>query len=160
MARAKLDEAILSARNDDFLRALTIFLDVYGSDDAPRLNTPKSAAGLSWFGLAIALVRRQYKPALDLCRRAIELEFYNAEHYANLARVYVAAGNRRKALETVEEGLTLVPEDEYLISVRDHLGRRSRPSVPFLDRNNPINVSLGQARHAKKISETEKKKEE
>jgi len=28
-------------------------------------------------------------------RRAIELEFYNGEHYANLARVYVAAGNRK-----------------------------------------------------------------
>jgi hypothetical protein len=30
--------------------------------------------------------------------------------------------------------------------------------VPFLDRANPINVSLGQARHAKKVSEQETRK--
>jgi tetratricopeptide (TPR) repeat protein len=157
MSRA-LDDAIRAARGEDYLRALTLFLDVYGSDQAARLKTPKGAGGLSYFGLSLALVKRQFKPAIDLCRRAIEIEFYNGEHYANLARVYVAAGNRRKALEAIEEGLRHVPEDDSLISVRQELGVRSRPAVPFLDRTNPINVSLGQARHAKKISEKEKKK--
>ena len=41
-----IDEAIRAAREDDFLRALTIFLDVYGSDDTPRIKAPKDAAGL------------------------------------------------------------------------------------------------------------------
>ena len=30
--------------------------------------------------------------------------------------------------------------------------------VPFLERTNPINVSLGQARHAKKLAERERSK--
>jgi len=30
------------------------------------------------------------------------------------------------------------------------MGLRARPTVPFLDRKHPINVSLGQARAAKK----------
>jgi hypothetical protein len=42
--------------------------------------------------------------------------------------------------------------------VRRELGVRSAPSVPFLDRSNPINVTLGQSRHAKKIAEREAKK--
>lgn len=153
-----LEEAIAFARNDEFLRALTLFLDVYGTDDAPPIRTPKDANGLSFFGLSIAVMQKKFKPAIDLCRRAIELEFYNGDHYANLARVYVAAGNRKKALETLEQGLKLVPEHEYLLEVRKSMGVRSRPAVPFLDRSHPINVTLGQSRHAKKEAERERKK--
>lgn len=153
-----IDEAIRAARQEEFLRALTLFLDVYGTEDAPPIRTPKDASGLSYFGLCLALVRKQIKPAIDLCRRAIELEFYNGDHYANLARVYLVAGNRKKAVDAAEQGLKLVPEHEYLLAVRNFLGVRSEPPVPFLDRANPINVTLGQARHAKKIAEEEKKK--
>lgn len=153
-----LEEAILASRQEDHLRALTMFIDIYGTEDSPPIRTPKDASGLSFFGLALALMQKKFKPAIDLCRRAIDLEFYNGDHYANLARVYVAAGNRRKAVDTAEQGLKLVPEHQYLSRVRETLGVRTRPAVPFLDRTNPINVSLGQARHAKKISENEKKK--
>lgn len=153
-----IEEAIRAAREEDFLRALTMFIDIYGTEDTPPITTPKAASGMSFFGLALALMRKQIKPAIDLCRRAIDLEFYNGDHYANLARVYVAAGNRKKALETLEQGLKLAPGHDYLIAVRKALGVRSRPPVPFLDRSNPINVSLGQARHAKKVAEKERKK--
>lgn len=153
-----LEEAIQAAREEDFLRALTLFIDIYGTDDAPPIRTPRDASGLSFFGLAVALMQKKFKPAIDLCRRAIELEFYNGDHYANLARVYTIAGNRRKALETIQQGLKLAPEHEYLIEVRNGLGVRARPAVAFLDRANPINVSLGQSRHAKKVAEKERKK--
>jgi tetratricopeptide (TPR) repeat protein len=153
-----LEEAILAAREEDFLRALTLFIDIYGTEDSPPMRTPKDASGLSFFGLALALMQKKFKPAIDLCRRAIDLEFYNGDHYANLARVYVAAGNRKKAVETAEQGLKLVHSHDYLEAVRRTLGVRSRPAVPFLDRTNPINVSLGQARHAKKVSDAEQKR--
>ena len=156
--QATIDEAIKCAREEDFLRALNLFLDIYGTDEAPPIRTPKDASGLSYFGLALALMRKQMKPAIDLCRRAISLEFYNGDHYANLARVYALAGNRKKAVDAAEQGLKLVPEHDYLLQVRKSLGVRSAPPLPFLDRSNPINVTLGQSRHAKKISETEKKK--
>jgi tetratricopeptide (TPR) repeat protein len=158
MPPTRIEEAIATARAEDYLHAYTKFLDIYGTDDAPPIRTPKDASGLSYFGLCLALVKRQFKPAIDLCRRAIDLEFYNGDHYANLARVYVAAGNRKKAIETTENGLKLVPEHDYLLQVRKSLGVRERPAVPFLDRSNPINVSLGQARHAKKVAEQEQKK--
>ena len=153
-----LEDAIIAARQEDFLRALTLFLDIYGTEDSPPIRTPKDASGLSFFGLALALMSKKYKTAIDLCRRAIDLEFYNGDHYANLARVYDAAGNRKKAVETADKGLTLVKDHEYLRQVRRSFGVRSRPAVPFLERTNPINVSLGQARHAKKIADKEAKK--
>ncbi|HEX7190731.1 MAG TPA: hypothetical protein VF381_04070 [Thermoanaerobaculia bacterium] len=154
MARSKLERAIDLTKDEEYLSALTVFLDVFGSEDAPPLQAAKAASALSYFGLCLALVSRKYKPAIDLCKRAIDLEFYHGEHYANLTRVYVAAGNRKKALETAEAGLKVAPEDDELLRARSELGVRSRPAVPFLDRSNPINVSLGQSRYAKKLAAT------
>lgn len=152
-----VDKAVLAAQNHDYLVALTTFIEIYGTEDSPPIQSPKDASGLSYFGLCLALVRKQHKAAIDLCKRAIDLEFYNGDHYANLARVYLAAGQRRKAVDTAEQGLKLVPGHEYLGAVRQELGVRSRPLVPILDRSNPINVSLGQARHAKKPAARKKR---
>jgi tetratricopeptide (TPR) repeat protein len=153
MARSKLERAIDLTKDEEYLSALTLFLDVFGTEDAPPLAVAKATSGLSYFGLCLALVSRKYKVAIDLCKRAIDLEFYHGEHYANLARVYVTAGNRKKALETAEAGMKVAPEDDELLAARKELGVRARPAVPFLDRSNPINVTLGQSRHAKKLSE-------
>lgn len=155
----RIDEAVELTKHEDYLRALTIFLDVYGGEDPPSpMLSSKTASGLSYFGLCLALVEKKIKPSIDLCRRAIELQFYNVNHYANLARVYAAAGNRKKALETLEQGSKTHPDDDSLLAVRRELGIRARPPVPFLERSNPINVTLGQARHAKKVAESERKK--
>lgn len=158
MARSKLERAVDLTKDEEYLSALTLFLDIFGTEDAPPLQVAKAVSALSYFGLCLALVSRKYKTAIDLCKRAIDLEFYHGEHYANLTRVYVAAGNRRKAIETAEAGLKVAPEDDELLRARNDLGIRSRPAVPFLDRSNPINVSLGQARHAKKLAEPPKRK--
>lgn len=149
----RIDETVLMTEKGDYLHALTAFLEIYGTEDAPPLNSAKAAVGLSYFGLCLALVQKKYKTAIDLCKRALDLEFYNGDHYANLARVYIAAGQRRKAIETAEAGLKVVPEHEELMKVRHDLGVRARPAVPFLDRDHPINVSIGQSRHAKKSTE-------
>lgn len=153
-----INDAITTALREDYLRALTIFLDVYGGDEHPPLMGTKAASGLSYFGLCLALVQKKYKNAIELCKRAIELEFYNGDHYVNLTKVYVAAGNRKKALETVEAGLKLLPEHDGLIAARKAVGVRARPTVPFLDRKHPINVTLGQKRHAAEVVAKERKK--
>jgi tetratricopeptide (TPR) repeat protein len=153
----EIDMAIVATQEEDYLRAYNLFLDLYGSEDGPPLDTPKAANGLSYFGLCVALVQKKYKEAIDLCRRAIDLEFYNGDHYANLARVYVVAGKRKKAIEMAENGLKAAPESELLLQVRSELGIRARPLVPFLDRANPINVTLGLSRHARKSMAVTKK---
>lgn len=158
MARTlqEIDAAIALTREHDYLHALTRFVEIYGATDSPPIKNPKDASGLSFFGLCLALVQKQYRTAIDLCKRAIDLEFYNGDHYANLSRVYLAAGNRKKAVETADQGLKLVPEHETLLEVRRELGVRARPPVPFLDRTHPVNVSLGQVRHSKKAPSRKK----
>ncbi|HEX3110153.1 MAG TPA: tetratricopeptide repeat protein, partial [Thermoanaerobaculia bacterium] len=129
MARSKLERAIDLTKDEEYLSALTLFLDVFGTEDSPPIQAAKAAAALSYFGLCLALVSRKYKNAIELCKRAIDLEFYHGEHYANLTRVYVAAGNRKKALETAEAGLKVAPEDDDLLRARKELGIRARPAV-------------------------------
>jgi tetratricopeptide (TPR) repeat protein len=153
-----IEEAIDASKREDYLRGLTLFLEAFDSEEAPTIHSPKDAAALSYFGLCVALIRKDFKNSIELCKRAINLEFYNGDHYANLSRVYAVAGNRKKAIETAEAGLKLLPEHGRLLTVRKELGFRSRPSVPFLERSHPINVSLGQARHAKKVSDDEKRR--
>lgn len=153
-----IDAAIALTKEEDYLHALTRFVEIYGTKDSPPIQNPKDASGLSYFGLCVALVQKNYRTGIDLCKRAIDLEFYNGDHYANLTRVYAAAGNRKKALETAQAGLKILPDHEELQKARAELGIRSRPAVPFLDRSNPINVTLGQQRHARKIAETEQKR--
>ena len=51
-----------------------------------------------------------------------------------------------------EAGLKILPDHDELLAVRKELGVRSKPLVPFLDRSHPINVTLGQTRHAKKVA--------
>lgn len=154
----KIDAACVLVRDNEYLRALTMFLEIYGTEDSPPLTNPKAANGLSYFGLSLALVQKKYKAGIDLCRRAIDLEFYNGDHYVNLSRVYTASGNRKKAIEAAEAGLKILPDHEELLAVRSELGVRARPTVPFLDRAHPINVTLGQSRHAKNVEQQQKKK--
>jgi tetratricopeptide (TPR) repeat protein len=146
-----IDKAIQATKSEDYLRGLTLFLEVYGTDLAPPIKSPKDASGLSYFAVCLAMVHRKFKEAVELCKRAVDLEFYNGDHYANLGRVYLAGNNRKKALESVEAGLRVAPENESLRRLRKELGVRSRPTVPFLDRGHPINVSLGQVRHSRKV---------
>jgi tetratricopeptide (TPR) repeat protein len=154
----RIDEAVLMTDRGEYLQALTAFLEIYGTEDSPPLNSSKAAAGLSYFGLCLALVQKKYRAAADLCKRALDLEFYNGDHYANLARVYMAMGNRKKAVETADAGLKIAADNDLLLKVRSELGVRSRPAVPFLDRSHPINVSIGQARQAKKAAESQAKR--
>ena len=156
MPKSMTDQAIEATREEEYLKGLTLFLEVYGTDSAPPIKNPKDASALSYFGVCLAMVHRKFKEAVELCKRAIDLEFYNGDHYANLARVYIAGNNRKKAYETMEAGLKVAAENESLRAVRKELGVRARPTVPFLDRSHPINVSLGQARHAKKAPSKKK----
>jgi predicted Zn-dependent protease len=157
MPQSTIDQAIKLTKDEQYLPALTLFLDVYGTDAAPPIKSPKDASGLSYFAVCLAMVHRKYKEAVELCKRAIDLEFYNGDHYANLGRVYIAGNNRKKAFETLEAGLRVAPENPNVRALRKEMGVRARPTVPFLDRAHPINVSLGQVRHARKRPPSKKK---
>jgi len=133
---------IAAIRDEEFMLGYVLLSDAYRD----LRNLTKLAAGLSHYGLAVALMEKKYKNAIDLCNMAIEAQFYNAEHYYNLSKVFEAAGSKKRAIEILDKGLAVVDGHFLLKKARDAYGYRSKPAVPFLDRGNPVNKALGIAR--------------
>ncbi len=142
-------KGIRAAKQGDYLQAVNFLTDAYAGGEFKAHNS-KSVEGLSYYGLCLALVQKKYKEAIDVCKQCLTMNFFNPAHYANLARVYTAASMRKKAIETLDEGLRAFADDKQLRALRAELGVRGRPVVPFLERTNPVNVTLGRTRHSKK----------
>jgi len=100
----------------------------------------------SYMGLGVARMG-QLQRGVKLCHRAIEVEFYQPENYVNLARAELLAKNRSAAWQAVAEGLVIDPKQPQLLTLRQELGARKPPVIPFFSRGNLLNRMLGRLRH-------------
>lgn len=149
-----VSQGIAAAKKGNFLVGLTLLGEFY---DRPG-NIEKVPDGLSWYGLCVAMINKQYEQALECCRVALEQQPKYAPHHVNLVKIHLSSGNRKKAVEAADQGLAAQPHDMELKGIRQQLGVRARPPVPFLDRSHPVNVSIGQVRHAAKKKRPSKRK--
>jgi hypothetical protein len=102
----------------------------------------------SYLGYGIALRDRRIREGLKLCRHSIELEFYQAENYLNLARTCLLARDRKGAIKAIHGGLKADRNHQQLLALYKEIGIRKPPVVRFLHRDHPINQLLGRIRHA------------
>jgi Flp pilus assembly protein TadD len=102
---------------------------------------------LSFLGVAMARAERNWSAALELCKTAASMRRNEAQLYVNLAEVYVSAERRNDAVETLDTALKYCGADARITRIRAKLGRRSSPVLPFLDRGNALNRSLGRLRN-------------
>jgi Flp pilus assembly protein TadD len=102
---------------------------------------------LSFLGVAMARVERKWAAAVELCKTAVSMRRNEAQLYVNLAEVYVSAGRRNDAVEILDSALKYCGADAGITRVRAKLGRRCYPVLPFMDRTNVLNRSLGKLRH-------------
>ncbi len=109
-------------------------------------NLEKAPLYCSYLAFCLAKTRRKYREAIALCGEALETESSNVVHYVNLGRVYVLAGQRQKALETLRQGLQYQRDDEILREL-ERLGMRRKLIFPFLKRRNPLNKYCGLLLH-------------
>jgi tetratricopeptide (TPR) repeat protein len=105
-------------------------------------NLEKAPLYCSYLAFCMAKARGQYREAIALCGEALEKDPVNPVQYVNLGRIYVLAGQREKALETLRQGLQYQQNDEILREL-EILGMRSRPVFPYLRRENPLNKYCG-----------------
>lgn len=147
-----LRAGIAAVRKEEYLIAFHHFAGLYSGGFIPG-----TAEGLSYYGLTLALLNKKYKEAVELCTKAIKLQLREPNHYVNLAKVFVAAENRKKAVQTLEAGLKRIPNNKIILSYWKTIGVRAKPTIPFLARNNPINVALGRKR-ASRTTATEPSK--
>ena len=53
---------------------------------------------------------------------------------------------RRSAVRAIERGLQVDPLNQDLLELKEEIGSRKSPVLPFLARTNPINHLLGRIR--------------
>ncbi|MBI5885459.1 MAG: tetratricopeptide repeat protein [Deltaproteobacteria bacterium] len=98
---------------------------------------------LSYFGMCKAIRSGEIGLGLELCTRAIKKEFFKAEFYLNLGKVYLAAGNKKGAIKVFLKGLKFDPNNEEINKHLIDIGFRRKPVIPVLTRTNPVNKFLG-----------------
>lgn len=104
---------------------------------------PNNPLYLSYYGLILALLEENFQDGINFCRAAILLAACESELYINLGRVYARAGQRKKALETLVEGLKYATEKGQLLAEMKRIGCRRKPVLAFLSRDHFLNKSLG-----------------
>lgn len=145
-ATPSLRMGIEAMRRGDYLAAMAHF-DALLRRARQRPSHSDEAVALSFYGLALALHAPERKEALAFCERAAQVEFYNPDLYLNLARVCLIQGDRIRAADAIQRGLSLRPNHHGLRQAMRELGRRRDLVLPFLPRCHPINVLLGRWLH-------------
>ena len=100
---------------------------------------PYEARFLSYYGLCIAKVEKNATKAIPLCEKAIKKDFFHADLFCNLGKVYLQKGDRKKANKSFIKGLSIDKRNKELINELKEMGIRKRPLFTFLPRENIIN---------------------
>ncbi len=96
----------------------------------------------SYLGYCLARERRQFKKGAGLCLEAMKQEPQQAIHYLNLGRVYLAAGEKMRAIKTLRQGLKL-GRNRLILEELKKLGIRKQPVFRSLSRGHALNKHAG-----------------
>jgi tetratricopeptide (TPR) repeat protein len=149
----QITNAVKLTRAGDYAAALGIFethLSTLASGDLAEKRT--AAAAFSYFGLCIAMVRRRYAEAVKYCNISLKTNFLDPDHRYNFALVYLERNERKKAVETLNAGLRVAPDNTRITVIFESLGRRKSPPIVFLPRDNFFNIFFGKLRRSSKES--------
>ncbi len=104
---------------------------------------PENPAYMSYCGLASATGFGEIKHGLELCTRAIKYECNIPEFYINLAKVYIASGNKKGAIMALTKGTRYELGSDTLHRMLVDMGVRKQSILPFMKRSSLINKGLG-----------------
>ena len=102
---------------------------------------------LSYYGLSLSLAYKPKREYVELCERAAKEDGFDAELQANLAKVYLLARKKTKALDALVRGIRLDPTNKRLLKMLASVDRRRSPVVPGLSRDHFLNRAAGRWRH-------------
>ncbi len=107
----------------------------------------------SWYGFALGALNTRLHEARDVCKKALEMEFYNADYHANLGFVYQQAGLKSTASECFREALKWDPEHPIAIKYLQTADKKTAGGINGVVQNL---LSMVTGAFAKKTSETTK----
>jgi tetratricopeptide (TPR) repeat protein len=118
----------------DTLVALLQFETAHAIEQQPTIK--------SKLAYCLAIERRQFQQAMHLCREALEIDPGNPEHYYHLGRIYIIAGQKRRAIKTLRKGLKF-KRHQGIIDELTRLGARKEVVFSSLPREHILNRSAG-----------------
>jgi curved DNA-binding protein CbpA len=110
-AQLSYDQARAAMRQNRYDKAAVLLKAAIKFDDS-------NPAYHSWYGFALGVLRTQLHEARDACKKALEMEFYNADYHSNLGFVYMQAGLTSTAMECFDEALKWDPEHPVALRYR------------------------------------------
>lgn len=114
-ARLAFDQARVAMRHGQWDKASALLKTAIQHDDTnPSFH--------SWYGFSLAKMGTNLHEGRDACRKALQIEFYNADFHANLGYVYWRAGLRSTALTSFREALKWDSENAMAKKFVEKLG--------------------------------------
>ncbi len=120
--------------NGDTLVALVQFEMAHAIEPLPSIKAK--------LAFCLAKERQQYQQAMTLCREALQAEPDNPDHYYQLSRIYLVAGQKRQAIKSLRKGLKF-KRHQLIIDELNRLGARKEPFFSSLPREHILNRSVG-----------------
>lgn len=99
---------------------------------------------ISYYALCVSGLYKNHKKGLALCVNALKRDVKNPVIYRNLGKIFLRVGEKGRAYMAFKKGLTLSEQrDRECANEIKVMGLRRSPIVPFLRRENFLNVTLG-----------------
>lgn len=95
---------------------------------------PSNPAYHSWYGFCLGMLNTRLHEARDACRKAIQMEFYNADYHANLGFVYFKAGLKEIAIKHFKEALKWDPDNPIASKYVSIGGEDTKPEIGPIDK--------------------------
>jgi predicted Zn-dependent protease len=136
----------------EFRKALGFLRDDYPESALPHIRRASQLEEhnpfyQSYLGLTLARAEKKWNEAEKLCDNALRLKRDQPQLYLNLAEVYIAAGRRQDAMETLTMGAKYAQRDARIQRLMSQISSRRPPVLSFLDRGHVLNRGLGRWRH-------------
>jgi tetratricopeptide (TPR) repeat protein len=121
-------------QQDDTLVALLQFEMAHAIKPLPGVK--------SRLAYCMAKERHQYQQAMALCQEALKEEPDNPDHYYQLSRIYMTAGQKIRAIKSLRKGLKF-KRHQPSIDALNQLGFRKTPVFSSLPREHILNRVAG-----------------
>lgn len=132
--RNQVREGLAEARKGN-----TLYARIHLEDALKQTRNPEV---LAWYGYCLARDKKAFGQAMSLCKEALEAAPDNSDLYLALGRIYLLAGRKRTAISIFNKGLKMGRNDA-IVNQLHRIGLRKAPVLPFLQRDNLLNIYLG-----------------
>lgn len=93
--------------------------------------------------IALCQVLTKDCSALNTLRELANQDCYDGDIFCNLAIAEFVSKHRRRAFSAIDKGLNIGSDHDGLAILYEMFDTRRAPTLPFLTRDNPLNIALG-----------------